>query len=288
MTGKSRLLRRGIALMAACTGLLLGAFPAVAATVTGPTDGLSISTVEAGRAVELTIRLTRSNPFDDPAPQSPPRGPLAGTVFTARKIAGVDLTTAAGWSRARAITVAQARRGPFDHVASATTDGDGEARLVALPVGLYLVTSVPPDALHDYPDSAPFLITLPTGGQGGWDYAPRVYAKPGPEGPTTTATAPPTWPPILPPGWPTGVPPSGASQSPVLPGGMIPPGGTPPSRPPIDGGAPVAHSSEGSTSRGPLASTGAAVAVLVGVASVLVGLGLLLKFLARHRDPAGD
>lgn len=255
MSGGAGSLRTGIAVMAACAGLLLGASPAVAATVTGPTNGLAITTIDEGRTVHLTVHLARPNPFDDPVPEAPPPGPLAGTEFTVRQLEGVDLTTAAGWARARSMTIPQAQRGPFHHVADVVTDSAGEAHFSGLPVGLYLVTSIPPDQFHEYPESAPFLITLPTGGGAGWNYAPLLYAKPWPAAPTTPGTAPPSAPPSAPP--------AGADSA-------------------VD-----ATPSEGASRPGALASTGAAVAILAGAALVLAGIGLLIRFFARRRDSAG-
>ena len=270
MTGQTGVLRSCIVVLAVCAGLLFGAVPATAATVTGPTAGLSISAIEAGRTVDLTICLNPPNPNDDPDPDSLPPGPLAGTVFTVRQLQRIDLTTRIGWARARSITIREAERGPFGHVESATTDIEGKARFVDLPVGLYLVTSVPPDPFHAYPDSAPFLITLPTGGKGGWNYESVVFAKP-------ESDVPP-----IPPIWPTEVPPSGTAPPTAPPGAS--PTTTAPARTPQAGeDSPADSPSPGSEKKGPLAVTGAAVAVLAGAALVLVGLGLLLRFFARRR-----
>ena len=277
MTERTGVHKIWIVAVAVCAGLLLGALPATAATVTGPTGGLAVSAIEAGGTVDLTICLNPPNPNDDPDPDSLPPGPLAGTVFTVRQLQEIDLTTRIGWARARSITIREAERGPFGHVESATTDIAGKARFVDLPVGLYLVTSVPPDPFHDYPDSAPFLITLPTGGKGGWNYEPVVFAKPGSDVPPITITFPP-----IPPVWPTEGPPSGTAP-PTAPPGASPTATAPQRTPQAGEDSPADSPSAGSEKRGSLAVTGAAVAVLAGAGLVLVGLGLLLRFLVRRR-----
>lgn len=214
---------------------------------------------------------------------------------------GIDLTTEQGWAAARARTVAAAERGPLGPAATAVTDANGVARLNGLPVGLYLVTSVSRGGSY-----APFLITLPAGGEAGWNYAPVVYAKPG------SWPAPPTI--ILPPfpfpvPWPGssgdspggGTQPGGSSGSdahdgaagpgaPGVPGGSAVPvvDTTPrPSRPGEDGSA---HSpdQQGASGRGALPVTGTELMWILGAGILLVGVGLLIRLSARGREGAPD
>jgi hypothetical protein len=303
MTRSASWSRRGLALAAAIVAVglcvLLGIAPTAAArTVTGPTDGLSISDIRSGRTVDLEIRMPRRNPFDDPAAGSLARPPLAGTEFTARRLEGIDLTTAGGWETARALAIAAAERGPFGHSASAVTDDAGVARLQGLPIGLYLVTSVTPGRGHRG-GFAPFLITLPTGGEAGWNHTPVVYAKPDSRGPGIIL--PPFPFPIPWPGSSDGAPadghvpggsigPDGSSGSgaPDAPGGAGGPGASGGNTTPSDGRsgreAAAASAPEGATARGALAVTGTAVGLLAGVGAVLVGIGLVVRYVARAEE----
>lgn len=266
---------------------LLGCVASAAArTVTGPTNGLSVTTIQAGRTVDLEIRLPRPNPFDDPLTGSLARPPLAGTQFTARRLEGIDLTTAEGWVAARAFTIAAAERGPFAHSSQAVADDAGVARLQGLPIGLYLVTSTPPGGGHRS-DYAPFLVTLPTGGEAGWNYSPVVYAKPDSGGPGIVL---PPFPFPIP--WPgssdqsPGIPPGGSAGS-GSPGVSYPPGGpgaadgeaSDPRRPSEQ--TPSADNAKNGMARGALALTGTPLGLLAGVAAVLVGVGLVLRLVAR-------
>ena len=270
--------------------LLLGCVASAAArTVTGPTNELSVTTIQAGRTVDLEIRLPQPNPFDDPLTGSLARPPLAGTQFTARRLEGIDLTTAGGWAAARAFTIAAAERGPFTHSAQAVTNDTGMARLQGLPIGLYLVTSTTPGQGHRSYYS-PFLITLPTGGEAGWNYTPVVYAKPDSGGPGI----------VLPP-FPFPIPwPGSSDQSPgTAPGGSIgsgTPGSPDMSNSPGGPGAadgepsnpgrpseqtPTAGNAKNEIPRGALALTGTPLGLLAGVAAVLAGIGLVLRLVAR-------
>ena len=97
--------------------------------------------------------------------------PLSGAVFTATRVADVDLTTPAGWSTVANLTPAQAagRLDVASTFVSEPTDATGEAEfltdtptptVVNFPIGLYLVTeTVLPDAATN--PAAPFLVTLP-------------------------------------------------------------------------------------------------------------------------------
>lgn len=275
--------------------LLLGCVASVAArTVTGPTSGLSVTAIQAGRTVDLEIRLPRPNPFDDPLTGSLARPPLAGTQFTARRLEGIDLTTAGGWVAARALTIAAAERGPFSHDAQTVTDDAGISRLRGLPIGLYLVTSTTPGRGH-HSVYAPFLIALPTGGEAGWNYTPVVYAKPGSGGPGVVLPPfplPLPWPGSSDQGPGTGSTPGGSAGSdtsgiPGSPGVSHPPGGPgAPNGEPSDTsrpseGTPTAGDAESGIARGALALTGTPVMLLAGVGAVLVGMGLVIRLVGR-------
>ena len=117
---------------------------------------------------------------------TPPAGtPLSGAIFTAEQVADVDLTTAAGWSTASALTPASAatRLSGTSFESTPSAPGTGIAEFPAdMPIGLYLVTetTLPAEATNP---SAPFLVTLPfpTGPSGApaneWIYDVHVYPK---------------------------------------------------------------------------------------------------------------
>lgn len=110
--------------------------------------------------------------------------PLAGAVFTATQVAGVDLTTPEGWAIANSLSPQSASTRltgtPYTSTPSAT---DGTATFPAdMPLGLFYVqeTVLPADATNP---TAPFLVSLPlpTGPAGApanqWIYDVHVYPK---------------------------------------------------------------------------------------------------------------
>lgn len=114
--------------------------------------------------------------------QTPDRPVLAGIKFTVCQVAGIDLTTSAGWTAAESVTVGAAAC-EDGTTQSLTTLADGTATFAGLPIGLYLVTE------SDYPDdvtpAAPFLVSIPypsTSGTGdaqttNWLWTVHVYPK---------------------------------------------------------------------------------------------------------------
>jgi fimbrial isopeptide formation D2 family protein/LPXTG-motif cell wall-anchored protein len=102
-------------------------------------------------------------------------GTLSGVEFTVERVTGIDLSTAAGWAAADALTPATA--GPLEHVDTVTTDGDGIAVFDQLPVAVYLVTETAPGANQIAIETAPFLVTVPLPQGGDWLYDVHVYPK---------------------------------------------------------------------------------------------------------------
>ena len=273
--------RRGRLLAAAvAASLLAGAGGAAAITVTGEVEGLDVAAVEQCGTVDLTVKLPLGNPFDQVAPGQLPPGPAAGTVFTAKRIDGIDLTTDGGWQKAADMSVEQALDAPSTLTKTAVTDATGTAVIAGLPVGLYLVTAVTPeDPAYAKTTYAPMLVTLPTGGvgesgaTGTWNCAPVVYAKPTTETPTT----PPT-PPTTPPEPPT-TDPSTPGKPPV----------TSPSTPKTTPKPPPASPPGPGSPGGKLPLTGVSVFALIGAAIAAAGVGLLMtrigkKGPARHEE----
>lgn len=273
--------RRGRLLAAAvAASLLAGAGSAAAITVTGEVEGLDVAEVQQCGTVGLTVKLPLGNPFDQVAPGKLPPGPAAGTVFTVKRIDGIDLTTTTGWQKAADMSVERALDAPSTLTKTAVTDATGTAVIAGLPVGLYLVTAVTPqDPAYAKTAYAPMLVTLPTGGvgesgaTGTWNCAPVVYAKPTTESPTTPPT-PPTTPPERPTTAPStpGKPPATSPSTPK----------TTPKPPPA---APPGPGSPG----GKLPLTGVSVLALVGAAIAAAGVGLLMtrigkKGPVRHED----
>ncbi|WIM66896.1 SpaH/EbpB family LPXTG-anchored major pilin [Corynebacterium breve] len=271
--------------MIAFGALGFGAGAVEARTVVGYVSQQVAATIDVNRTVNLTIRKSKPNYYDDVAEGELPPASLAGSVFEIRRIDGIDLTKAEDWDRIRGLTIEDAATMPMGPAIRATTDAEGVARFYDLEVGLYYVVENPPVTPgQNYRKSAPFLITLPTGNLDGstWDYDVEVQAKNGPDPCDETDPCPtPTLPPI--PGIPEttdpSVPPTkpgtpsttstpvpgepGQPGSPDRPGGPDSPGrpGTPPSS---------------NVPRGPLASTGASVIGVVIAALGLIGVGLFL------------
>lgn len=242
MNMRSRGWRARVAAAACAASLLAGGGLAGATTVTGDVDGLDAAGITQCATVNLTMKLPAGNPFDDVPDGELPPGPLAGTTFTAKRIDDVDLTTAAGWVRARDMTVEEAHAAESTLTRTAVTDDEGTAVFADLPPGLYLVTATPPaDEAHAYPALKDLLITLPTGGNGTWNCDPVVYAKPESDTPPPPSTEP-------------TVPSTPPATTPAPPGG----GATPP------GG-------------GKLPVTGVSVLAMLGAAIAAVGAGMLIS-----------
>ncbi len=106
--------------------------------------------------------------------------PVAGAAFTANRVPGIDLTTAAGQQSAAAMTPAEAAAliAGAAPDAEGTTGADGVTVLAPLGVGLYYVEeTVTP---HGYVGAAPFLVALPMThpmDRDGWLTTVHVYPK---------------------------------------------------------------------------------------------------------------
>lgn len=128
-----------------------------------------------------------------PASQIAGLTPLAGSTFRVQRVTEVDLSTNAGWQKARD---AEAAFDPFDPVGSLTAAGfglasgrsettgsTGLAQFAGLPVGLYLVdeTSTPVvEANQTVTAAMPFLITVPLTDPSDlrqWVYNVHAYPK---------------------------------------------------------------------------------------------------------------
>ncbi|WP_448656657.1 SpaH/EbpB family LPXTG-anchored major pilin [Microbacterium lacticum] len=106
--------------------------------------------------------------------------PVAGAVFTATLVPGLDLTTDAGQRAAAQLTAGQAEVliSGVAPSARATTDNNGNASLSGLQVGMYLVREV--GTPTGYTPSVPFLVPLPLtvpDTRAGWLYTVHVYPK---------------------------------------------------------------------------------------------------------------
>ncbi|MEJ5997767.1 SpaA isopeptide-forming pilin-related protein [Corynebacterium sp. H130] len=179
------MLKRGAVAAALMAAALSCAPVAHGITVTGPVTGLDVTrTAECG-TIDATIVITATRTDDK----------VAGTVFTLEKLAGIDLTTQAGWDAVKDMDVDKARAAEKAGSWIATTGTDGKAHFADLPIGAYLVTAVAPEGSLT---PAPFVITLPTGAEGRWDCAPVINAKFSPTTETTTPTKP-EYPPYEPP-----------------------------------------------------------------------------------------
>ncbi|WP_156193370.1 isopeptide-forming domain-containing protein [Corynebacterium kalinowskii] len=240
-------MNKRFALATAVTIAALSIAPAAANPVTGPIDGLDITQSDSCAGINVTMVVNKVK-WDDE---------VEGTVFTLEKLAGIDLTTTAGWDAVKGMDVDKASAAPKDGQWYATSDASGKAYFSGLPSGAYLVTAtIPNDGKHQTP--APFVITLPTGGTDRWNCEPTINAKFKPVAPTTTPTKP-EYPPYVPGDNPDPTPrPTDSVQG-------VRDDPTPPMREDRVLGI-----------RKGLASTGAAVIGVVGAAVALMALGIML------------
>ncbi len=179
--------KRGLltGLVAVATALTL-AFSAAPAQADGPTiDPAAKGTIRIHKFEQpSTVGQEGTGEADDVV--APGAVPMAGIVFSAQRVNGVDLTTNAGWQAAQDLTPETAvvnlastvyRSGP-------TTDL-GLASIEALPLGVYYVkeTTFP----NNVTPVAPFLVTIPRTDPKNlnqWVYNVDVF----PKNATTTAT----------------------------------------------------------------------------------------------------
>lgn len=242
---------------------------------------------DSGEPLNLTVRKTQGNPFNDVKEGQLPLGSVEGIEFKLYTVRGLDLATDSGLAAAQHLTLEQARRNGTDLVASQRTGADGATLFTGLKPAMYLVEEVAPaDTTHDYRTSDPFLVLLPTidadcqtrNGDTVTVVKSRVdtstpptVPSPPPETPGTpgtpvTITTPPDNP-------PTNVPPT--RQTPVPPGDDH---GDHPGEPPA--------TSNGGGPHGPLASTGANVLWALIAASALITGGVLL--VRNRRDEESE
>ena len=105
--------------------------------------------------------------------------PIPGVTFEARRVPGVDLTSAAGWDQARSLHVEEATKlvSGVPVAGSGVTGIAGVVELGGLDVGLYYVSET--DAPAGVMESPPFLVTLPMPHptEDSWLYTVHVYPK---------------------------------------------------------------------------------------------------------------
>ena len=272
----------GYRIAVACSAATIGAsFAGVGAAladtrvVSGNDAGLVAESVDKHAQLTLTVRKVATNPYDD-VPEGAKPSAIAGAQFTLSRVEGIDVTTTAGREAAKGFSLDDVASHTLTNATTRTTDSEGVASFTNLVPGLYLLEEAAPDAEYNYHLSSPKLIILPLGSATGerFDYENVVVTKPEPARPpsTTTRTRPPetattrvttpattvSEPPITVPS----TPPATASTVTTTPG--RPPGTTTVSTP-------------GDKRRGGgLASTGANVLWLVGIAAILIIGGLAL------------
>lgn len=229
---------------------------------------------DSGQPLNLTVKKTKGNPFDDVKEGQLPLGPVEGIEFKLHIVRGLDLTSDAGLAAAQQLTLEQARENGTDLVASQRTDAEGVTTFTGLKPAMYLVEEIAPaDTTHDYRTSEPFLVLMPTIDADcqtrNGDTVTVVKSRVEPSPPPTVPTPPDT------PGTPMTTPPD-------IPPGTVPPtDGTP--VPPENPGEPPA---ETDTPGGPLASTGANVLWALIAASALITGGVLL--VRNRRDEESE
>ncbi|HCG2975367.1 TPA: LPXTG cell wall anchor domain-containing protein [Corynebacterium striatum] len=211
---------RNSAATTAAAALLLASGAAASAdsrTITGATDGLSISDI---RCEEGSLTLIKRPPsaFDGVDYGDLPRGTIDGATFTLRRVKDIDLTQQAGWDAAKGMSVEEARKRLSDDEWKAVSGRDGRAVFTGLAMGVYLVSETPPaDRPKEYRKTSEFLITVPAGMRSAdgsvasWSCDVQVFTKdindtPPSEPSTPPATTPPSTTPSTPPDTPPTVP----------------------------------------------------------------------------------
>lgn len=281
--------RIAVACSAAAIGAsFAGAGAALADTrvVSGNDAGLVAESVDKHAQLTLTVRKVATNPYDD-VPEGAKPSAIAGARFTLSLVEGVDVTTTAGREEAKGLSLVDASSKTLNPIAQRTTHADGVAEFTGLAPGLYLLEESAPDGDYNYHLSSPKLIILPLGNAtgDGFDYENVVVTKPEPSRPpttTTTRTRPPatetTTRPPLPPIPPitvttrTSTPTTHVTEPPATSTSTPPTTATPGK---TTGTTTVAPPSKSSRDGG-LASTGANVLWLVGIAAILIIGGLAL------------
>lgn len=270
---------------AAIGASLAGTGTALADTrvVSGNDAGLAAESVDKHDLLTLTVRKVATNPYDD-VPEGAKPSAIAGAKFTLSRIEGIDVTTTAGREDAKRLSLDDASSKTLNPIAQRTTDADGVVTFSNLAPGLYLLEESAPDGDYNYHLASPKLIILPLGNAtgDGFDYENVVVTKPEPSRPpttTTTRTRPPGTVTIHPGNetiWSTpsttrvAEPPVTATSTRSATVSAAPAAsGTPP--------AATTATAPGNPDRnGGLASTGANVLWLAGIAAILIIGGLVL------------
>lgn len=251
--------------------------------VTGSCPDVSASVFAGDKTQNLTIRKTQGNPYDDVTEGELPLGSIGGIEFKLSQVRGLSLTTDAGVSSAKTLTVDQARANGLEPVVSQRTDFEGSVTFRDLKPGMYLVEEVKPgDSTHNYRTSDPFLVLLPALNA---DCETReddaVIVVKSHVGTETTPPPPDRTPPSVPPLIPvppltvTTVPPTTATTAPPATVTTTTASPQHPGEPGQPGGP--GESTGHNRPSGPLASTGANViwALIVALAFIVGGVLLV-------------
>lgn len=144
-----------VAIIGVCMTLLHMGVPAHATTQIDP---------DATTSIEIH-KLAQPDALGDPVNGLPQQthgiAPVAGAIFTAKRVPGIDLTTDEGQRAAGQLSAQDAAEQVANQpvAARSTTDAAGRATLAPLEVGLYLVHEI--ETPSGYVASAPFLVALP-------------------------------------------------------------------------------------------------------------------------------
>lgn len=187
--GKRALAGMG-ALTLAAAGMLGGSAAASAAPSFGNIDETADGSIIIHKHKHQVDTDAVQNPAGDGA--AIPSAGIAGVVFTAYQIPGIDLTDPAAWDNLDQLDPGGvcALPGGGDlptGIVSAPTDAAGLTTINAPAIGAYLVceTSAPEDVVER---ALPFVVTIPFPWQDGWLYDVNVYPKNGTSSITKTIT----------------------------------------------------------------------------------------------------
>ncbi|WP_217177669.1 SpaH/EbpB family LPXTG-anchored major pilin [Streptomyces sp. AC495_CC817] len=189
--------RRAVGLTAVVLAALAGGTLLNASAAIGAPD--DYGNIDPDAPASITIHKHEYQTAS-PAPEGAPDGsvgvtsdPIAGVVFTAYPILGIDLSESRDWDELASLTpgpgvcAAPAGYQLGTGIVGAPTAADGTAK-IDVPVGAFLVceTDAPASVVER---AQPFIVTAPLPYQDGWLYGIHVYPKNGTAGITKTIEA---------------------------------------------------------------------------------------------------
>lgn len=186
--------RKMLSALAAAAVLSTSAFAGVSATIyNAPVASAQTQIPSTGNlAIHKLIGAETDTPATGEVMEGVPGTPATGIGFDAYPVTGIDLTTAAGWEAAAALSVddffaAGEVKNENNLISTGlgaavngVTDDGGTATFADLPAGVYLVVEKANQSFEGQAlaPSQPFLVTVPMTNQAGTDWLDTVHVYP--------------------------------------------------------------------------------------------------------------